>query len=214
MSPVSKLEMSSSRVFQTRRGRRIDDIGDHGQARTFARGRVAGPGAGRVDVDGAAALMGVTRRQVFRLRKAFLADGPAGLASRRRGKPGNRRVPDPIRQQALAIIRERYADFGPTLAEQHGLPFSREAVRLWMVAEGLWRDRKARHQAVRQPRRRRDCVGELVQIDGSEHGWFEGRGPQCTLLVFVDDATSRLMGLRFVETDRSSPIPPRPEARQ
>ena len=162
--------------------------------------------AGRVGVDEATALLGVTRRQVFRLQKAFLADGPAGLASRRRGQPGNRRTPDPIRRQALSIVRERYADFGPTLAaeklaQHHGLPFSRETLRRWMVAEGLWRDRKERLKAVHQPRRRRDCVGELVQIDGSEHGWFEGRGPQCTLLVFVDDATSRLMALRFVETE-------------
>jgi hypothetical protein len=162
--------------------------------------------AGRVGVDEAAALLGVTRRQVFRLQKAFLADGPAGLASRRRGRPGNRRTPDPIRRQVISIIRERYADFGPTLAaeklaQHHGLSFSRETLRLWMVAEGLWRDRKERLKAVHQPRRRRDCVGELVQIDGSEHWWFEGRGPQCTLLVFVDDATSRLMALRFVETE-------------
>jgi hypothetical protein len=107
--------------------------------------------AGRVGVDDAAALMGVTRRQVFRLRKAFLADGPAGRASRLRGKPGNRRVPDPIRRQVLSIIRERYAGFGPTLAaeklaQQHGLPFSRETIRLWMVAEGLWRNRKSRNR--------------------------------------------------------------------
>lgn len=162
--------------------------------------------AGRLGVGEVAALLGVTRRQVFRLQKAFLAEGPAALASRKRGQPGNRRVPDGIRKQAISIIRERYADFGPTLAaeklaECHGLPFSRETLRLWMVAEGLWQDRKARLKAVHQPRPRRDCVGELVQIDGSEHWWFEGRGPQCTLLVFVDDAASRLMALRFVETE-------------
>ncbi len=162
--------------------------------------------AGRLDVDAAAALLGVTRRQVFRLQKAFLADGPAVLASRKRGKPGNRRAPDEIRRQALAIVRERYADFGPTLAAEklaqcHGLPFSRETLRLWMVSEGLWLDRKARQKAVHQPRPRRDCLGELVQVDGSEHWWFEGRGPQCTLLVFVDDATSRLLHLKFVETE-------------
>ena len=160
--------------------------------------------AGRLGVGEVAALLGVTRRQVFRLQKAFLAEGPAGLASHKRGQPGNRRIPDDIRRQVLLIIRERYADFGPTLASEklaqcHGLPFSRETLRLWMVADGLWQDRKARLKAVHQPRPRRDCVGEWVQIDGSEHWWFEGRGPQCTLLVFVDDATSRLMALRFVE---------------
>ena len=73
-----------------------------------------------------------------------------------------------------------------------------------MLAEGLWRDRQQRLKPVHQPRYRRDCVGELVQIDGSEHWWFEDRGPPCTLLVFVDDATSRLMHLRFVPTSRPS----------
>ena len=69
-----------------------------------------------------------------------------------------------------------------------------------MIADGLWRDRKQRKR-IHQPRPRRDCVGELVQVDGSKHWWFEDRGPQCTLLVFVDDATSRLMHLQFVESE-------------
>jgi hypothetical protein len=70
-----------------------------------------------------------------------------------------------------------------------------------MIAAGLWQDRRARLRPVHQPRYRRDCVGELIQIDGSEHSWFEGRGPQCTLLVYIDDATSRLMHLQFVESE-------------
>jgi hypothetical protein len=70
-----------------------------------------------------------------------------------------------------------------------------------MIADGLWLDRRQRRQHVHQPRRRRDCVGELVQVDGCEHWWFEDRGPQCTLLVFVDNATSRLMHLQFVESE-------------
>jgi hypothetical protein len=125
---------------------------------------------------------------------------PAGLASRKRGQPGNRRIPDGIRRQVLAIIRKRYADFGPTLtseklAQCNGLPFS----RCWPT--GCGKTAKTRLKAIHQPRNRCDCVGELAQIDGSEHWWFEGRGPQCKLLVFVDDATSRLMALRFVETE-------------
>ena len=70
-----------------------------------------------------------------------------------------------------------------------------------MIEAGLWLDRKHRQKRVHQPRSRRDCVGELVQIDGCEHWWFEDRGPQCTLLVFIDDATSRLMHLQFVESE-------------
>jgi hypothetical protein len=103
-------------------------------------------------------------------------------------------------------VRERYCDFGPSLAaeklaEHHGCSVSRETLRGWMIAEGLWQDRRHRVPAPHQPRRRRDCLGELVQIDGSEHAWFEDRGPPCTLLAFVDDATSRLMQLRFVTSE-------------
>jgi hypothetical protein len=99
-----------------------------------------------------------------------------------------------------------YWDFGPTLAaeklrEVHGITRGRETLRLWMIEAGLWRDRKQRRKRVHHPRNRRDCVGELVQVDGCEHWWFEDRGPQCTLLVFIDDATGRLMHLQFVESE-------------
>jgi Winged helix-turn helix len=159
--------------------------------------------AHRLPVAEAAAMLGIGRRQVFRLLKAFRAEGGAGLVSRRRGRPSNRRYPPAIRAQALGHIREHYADFGPTLAaeklrEMHGLRLAPETVRQWMLAGGLWADRKTRSKPVHQPRSRRDCPGELVQIDGSRHWWFEDRGPPCTLLVFIDDATSRLMHLRFV----------------
>src|SRR4029077_3312987 len=87
------------------------------------------------------------------------------------------------------------------LAELHDIHLARETVRQWMITAGLWKDRRARLKAVHQPRYRRDCLGELIQIDGSEHWWFEGRGPRCTLLVYIDDATSRLMHLQFVESE-------------
>jgi len=162
--------------------------------------------AGRMAARDAAAALGLSRRQIFRLLRTFRSTGPHGLASRRRGRPSNRRYPDDIRSLALSIVRERYADFGPTLAaeklaEVHALSLSRETLRQWMVAEGLWLDRKARLRPVHQPRPRRDCLGELVQLDGSEHWWFEDRGPQCTLLVYIDDATGRLMQLKLVETE-------------
>ena len=162
--------------------------------------------AGRLKISEATALLHLTRRQFFRLQRAFRRNGPEGLVSRRRGRPGNRRCPPTLRKYALATIREWYADFGPTLAAEklaacHGLALSRETLRRWMMAEGIWLDRKERLKIVHQPRGRRDCVGELVQVDGSEHWWFEDRGPQCSLLVFVDDATSRLMHLKFVETE-------------
>ena len=162
--------------------------------------------AERITVHEAAQLMRLTRRQVFRLLKAYRAHGPKALVSTRRGKPSNRCYPAAVRTEALALIKANYADFGPTLAceklaERHGIGLGVETVRRWMLAEGLWQDRQQRLKPVHQPRSRRDCLGELVQIDGSQHWWFEERGPQCTLLVFVDDATSRLMHLRFVETE-------------
>src|SRR5690349_7727957 len=159
---------------------------------------------GRITAARAAGLIGVDERQVFRLLKAYRASGAEGLVSRRRGRPSNRRHPDAVREAALAAIRERYADFGPTLAaeklaEVHDLRRGRETVRRWMAAAGLWVPRKDRGPRVHQPRHRRDCLGELVQVDGCEHAWFEDRGPCCTLLVFVDDATGKLMHLRFAD---------------
>ena len=162
--------------------------------------------AKRITVSDAALLMRLTRRQVFRLAKLYRVEGPAGLVSKRRGGPSNRSHPAIVRSEALALIKAHYADFGPTLAaeklaERHGLRLGVETLRQWMLAEGIWKDRKQRLPRVYQPRYRRDCVGELVQIDGSEHWWFEGRGPQCTLLAFIDDATSALMHACFVPTE-------------
>ena len=162
--------------------------------------------SGRLRIADACALIGLRRRQVFRLLRGLEEDGAASLLSKRRGKPSNHRLPAEVRALALSIVRERYADFGPTLAAEklaalHGCMISRETLRGWMIADGLWTDRRHRLPSPHQPRRRRDCLGELVQIDGSEHAWFEGRGGMCTLLAFVDDATSRLMVLRFVASE-------------
>ena len=160
----------------------------------------------RIRVSEAATLMGLGRRQVLRLAKAYRQRGPEALVSRRRGRPSNRSYPATLRTEVIGLIRERYADFGPTLAgeklaELHGIHLARETIRQWMVAAEIWKDRRQRMKPVHQPRHRRECVGELIQIDGSEHWWFETRGPQCTLLVYIDDATSRLMHLQFVETE-------------
>src|SRR5580704_16633873 len=160
----------------------------------------------RLTVDAAATLMGLGRRQIYRLRRIFSADGPAGLASRKRGRPSNRKRGETFRRTVLSLVGERYPDFGPTFAveklvERHGLRVGVETLRQWMIADELWVDRRHRLPSPHQPRRRRECLGELVQIDGSEHAWFEDRGPTCTLLAFVDDATSRLMELRFVTSE-------------
>lgn len=154
----------------------------------------------------AAERLGLTVRQIERLVIRYQAAGAAGLASRKRGCQGNRRLDENLAQRALAIIRERYADFGPTLAceklwECHGIGLAKETVRRLMTDAGLWVPRRQRPPKVYQPRARRACLGELIQIDGSEHRWFEGRAPQCTLLVYVDDATSRLMALHFTTSE-------------
>ena len=167
---------------------------------------LTGVQAGRLRVADACALSGLSRRQVFRLLRGMREGGAASLVSKRRGRPSNRRLPTATRDLALALVRAHYADFGPTLAveklaERHGCRVSRETLRQWMIAAGLWVDRRHRLPSPHQPRRRRDCLGELVQIDGCEHAWFEDRGPVCTLLAYVDDATSRLMALRFVPSE-------------
>ena len=154
----------------------------------------------------AAALLGLSERQVRRLYRAFQRAGAAALGSRRRGRPSNRRLAATVREQALILVRERYADFGPTFAHQkltedHGLVLSVETLRGWLITAGLWLPRLQRARRSYPPRPRRACLGELVQIDGSEHAWFEDRGPVCTLLVYVDDATSRLMELCFAEVE-------------
>jgi hypothetical protein len=160
----------------------------------------------RLTVEAASTLMGLGRRQVYRLRRSFAVDGATAVVSRKRGRPSNHRHGETFRRTVLALVHEHYPDFGPTLAVEklaarHGLRVGVETLRQWMMADGLWKDRRHRLPSPHQPRRRRDCLGELVQIDGSEHAWFEDRGPVCTLLAFVDDATSRLMTLRVVASE-------------
>ena len=153
----------------------------------------------------AANVLGLSRRQVHRLLKTFQSDGPAAIRHKARGRNSNNRIDPAVREFAVALVRENYSDFGPTfaaekLAEDHDLKVSRETLRKWMQDAGLWLSRKQRRK-FHQPRLRRECLGELIQIDGSDHHWFEDRGPACTLLVFIDDATSTLMQLRFVTSE-------------
>src|SRR4051794_35024332 len=202
MSLLCQIDMTLPRVFREVSGVTVRLMSDKELARLEV---LRDLDQRRLAPAAAAQLLGLERRQVFRLLKVYRTEGAAGLISKRRGRPSNRRQPAELRATALAIIREGYWDFGPTLAaeklsELHGIALGRETLRQWMIADGLWVDRKQRLKRVHQPRPRRECVGELVQIDGCEPWWFEDCEPQCTLLVFVDDATGRLMHLQFVES--------------
>ena len=157
----------------------------------------------------AAKRLGLTTRQVRRLQKRFEQEGPSGMISRQRGKPSNNRLAPEVAQQALELVRAHYADFGPTLAceqlrERHQLELSKETLRNLMIEAGLWIPNAARRSRLYQPRERRPCVGELVQIDGSRHHWFEKRADPCTLLVYVDDATGRILHLHFASTETTA----------
>lgn len=154
----------------------------------------------------AARLLGISYRQVKRIVKKYRQYGVASLASKRRGKPANNRITSTIKQKALALIRDNYHDFAPTLAheklsERHGIRCSVETLRKWMVEDNLWQVKTRQRACIHQPRARRAQFGELVQIDGSPHDWFEGRGARCNLTVYIDDATGKLMALHFTPTE-------------
>jgi len=157
-------------------------------------------------VQGAEALE-LSARQVRRLQERYRTQGDAGLVHRLRGRPSNRRIGNEVRAEALARIERRYRDFGPTLAaeylsEEAGIAVSRETVRGWMMEAGLWRgSRKKRPHRRRRPRR--PCRGELVQMDTSEHDWFEGRGETAVLITMIDDATNHVWQ-RFFPSDTTA----------
>ena len=158
--------------------------------------------AGRRTTESAAAILAVSVRQAQRLLSRYKAGGGAALIHQARGRTAHNKVADGVREYTLKLVRQDYIDFGPTLAsevllDRHDIKVSRETLRKWMVEAGLWASRKQR-KTFHQPRLRRECFGELIQIDGSDHRWFEDRGDACTLIVFIDDATSRLVQLRFV----------------
>jgi hypothetical protein len=135
----------------------------------------------RRTIASAAVVLALSTRQVRRLLKAYRLGGGGAIAHKARGRPSNNKIADGVRNYAIGLLRRAYADFGPTLAaemlaEKHGLKVSRETLREWMIEAGLWLSRQQRRR-FHQPRLRREVLGELVQIDGSEHRWFEDRAP-------------------------------------
>ena len=160
---------------------------------------------GQLSQKSAAAQLGLTDRWVRKLLKRLRAEGDRGSVHRLRGRPSNRQLPAALRQRAVARVKESYRDFGPTLAREYlakcdRIPVSKETLRKWLIEAGVWKARPRRVKEVHTWRPRRECRGELVQWDTSEHAWLEGRGEEPYLIILIDDATNRLQA-RFVPHD-------------
>ena len=158
---------------------------------------------GSMSIAEAGRVMGVSYRQAKRIWHRFRQSGDGGLVHRRRGKPGPRRKSAGFRDRVLARFAERYADFGPTFAAEklaeEGMTINHETLRRWLVEAGLWTvgRKRRKHRAWRD---RKECFGQMVQLDGSHHDWFEGRGPKAVLMVMIDDATNVTIA-RFAEEE-------------
>lgn len=145
----------------------------------------------------AARLLKLSERQVRRIQRKLEVGGDGSLVHGLRGRPSNRRIDDAVRHEALRLYRRHYLGFGPTMASEklaweHDVPVAVRTLREWLLAEGLWQ-RKRRRDRHRSRRRRRECFGEMLQADASEHNWLQGRGPMLTLVGVIDDATGRTL---------------------
>ena len=157
----------------------------------------------------AASRLGIGARQVKRLVRRWKQAGDAGLVSRQRGRASNNRLSGALRERLLGLLADRYVGFGATLAsekllEHEGITVSVETIRQLQIGSGLWRAKRRRQKRAFQLRDCRPRFGELIQIDGSPHAWLEDRGPRCTLIVFIDDATKRLTALHFAPTETTA----------
>jgi hypothetical protein len=154
----------------------------------------------------AAVVLSLSLRQIQRLYSNFKKQGAKALVSKKRGIRGNHRLPDIIRKRILELVTcEQYSGFGPTfmnekLSERHNISVSVEITRQFMIQSGVWKAKKEKRPVIHQQRKRRARFGELLQIDGSPHAWFENRGEPCVLIVFIDDATGRTFG-KFFESE-------------
>jgi len=153
-------------------------------------------------------LIGLSDRQIRRLLKRLRKEGDAGIRHRSRGRPSNRRIPKRIKDKAIMVCRKHYVGFGPTFAAEklmkdHGISLSEETLRRWFKeADITYEGRKGRHH--RQWRERKAHVGEMIQMDGSHHDWFEGRSDSCVLMAYIDDATGRVYA-RFYDYEGTYP---------
>lgn len=149
----------------------------------------------------AAVVLGLSERQIREKLRLFRTLGPPSLIHRLRGKPSNNQLDPELGEKALRLVTDKYSDFGPTFAaeklfEIDGVKINHETLRKKMVVAGLWQPKKQKIKH-RQWRERKECLGELIQLDGSDHDWFEERAPRCDLLAFIDDATGNVLHLEF-----------------
>jgi transposase len=156
----------------------------------------------------AAGMLGLSERQVRRMVKDVRELGDRGVIHALRGRRSNRKIAEETREQVLSLYQERYHDFGPTLAmeklmECDGIKISDETLRRWLIDAGFWKKRRKR-SGFRQWRPRRECFGQMVQMDGSDHDWLEGRGPRLVLMGYIDDATNTSYG-RFYDYEGTQP---------
>lgn len=156
----------------------------------------------------AAGLLSLSDRQIRRLIKKVEEEGDAGIIHKSRGRPSNRRLPKKIKDKAIELYRQKYVGFGPLLTsekllEQDGITVNDETLRKWLIESGDWKKtRKGRKH--RQWRPRKHHFGEMIQIDGSHHDWFEGRGSECVLMGYIDDATGKVFA-RFYNYEGTKP---------
>lgn len=158
--------------------------------------------AGKLRLPAASELLGVSYRQMKRIWSRYQTDGDRGLVHGLRGKPANRQSKSALRERALARYRESYGDYGPTLAAEslaeEGIVVPVGTLRRWLTQAGLWQRKRERKQH-RRRRERKEFFGELIQMDGSHHDWFEGRREWAVLMVMIDDATGRIYAWFFEE---------------
>jgi len=165
-------------------------------------------GKGHITQRQAAEQLKVTDRWIRVLLGRIRQKGDRAVVHGLRGRPSRRRISEKVRKRAVEIVAREYADFGPTLAAEylardHRIAVSRETLRQWMIGAGLWKKRKQRIAEIHVWRRRRNCFGELVQWDTSDHDWLEGRGEGIYLIAMIDDATSRVVA-RFAPQDSTA----------
>ena len=158
----------------------------------------------RVKQRHAAAQLGLSVRQIQRLVRRYREQGASGLIHKNRGRVSNRAINGQEKDRVIELVRKHYVDFGPTFAHEklvahHGVTFGIDTLRKEMITSGLWVPKKRKQEVIHLYRNRRACVGELIQLDGSPHAWFENRAPSCTLVAFIDDATSNIMDGEFVD---------------